>query len=180
MVGAAFTDPFLGPVAWDGENGWWTFDGGMPDGPPVVCYLLAAKSPPAEDCLEHARQVVRWLRENERALRRKVALAMIDWVTQHYIREPGKDEEDTLEKVEPFMHVLDVEFIETRPARIEYATTKHLAQMSSSTWGGGVAVAVDRTGGVARGPEFANSWVPERFFWRYDWAEPGDAQNGTP
>src|SRR5947208_2484325 len=122
MEGAGFTDPFLGAVAWDDDNEWWTFDGGPIDGQPVVCYLLARQSPPPEDCLEHVRQVVRWLRANERQFRRTVALGMIEYVMRNYIREPGKDEDDTLEKVEPYIHLDEVEFIETRPARIDYRT----------------------------------------------------------
>ena len=165
MEGATFTDPFLGLVVWDDDNEWWTFDGKLIDGQPVVCYLLARQSPPPEDCLEHVRQIVRWLRENERHLRRTVALGMIDRVTREYIREPGKDQEDTLEKVEPYIHLAEVEFIETGPARINYSTTAHLALMSPLSWGGGVSVAVDRTGAVVRGPEFARLWAPERIIW---------------
>lgn len=165
MEGTGFADPFLGPVAWDHENEWWTFDARLADGPPVVCYLLARQSPPPEDCLDHVRQIVAWLRENQRPLRRTVALGMIDWVAREYIREPGKDEDDTLEKVEPYLQVDEVEFIETNPARINYAPTEHLARMSRRTWGGGVAVGVDRTGAVVRGPEFAATWAPERIIW---------------
>jgi hypothetical protein len=165
MEGAGFTDPFLGPVAWDDDNEWWTFDGGLVDRQPVVCYLLARQSPPPADCLEHVRQIVRWLRENERELRRTVALGMINWVAREYIREPGKDEDDSLEKVDPFIHIDEMEFIETNPARINYATTEHLALMSPLSWGGGVSVAVDRTGAVVRGPEFKGLWAPERIIW---------------
>jgi hypothetical protein len=165
MEGAAFTDPFLGLVTWDDDNEWWTFDGGPIDGRPVVCYLLARQSPPPESCLEHVRQIVRWLRENESHLRRTVALGMIEWVDRNYIREPGKDQEDTLDKVEPYIHPAEVEFIETNAARINFATSAHLARMSQLSWGGGVSVAVDRMGAMVRGPEFAGRWAPERIIW---------------
>jgi hypothetical protein len=36
MVGAGFFDPYLGPVAWDDDNEWWTFDGGPIDGRPLA------------------------------------------------------------------------------------------------------------------------------------------------
>jgi hypothetical protein len=165
MKGAGFTDPVLGPVTWDDDNDWWTFVGRLTDGQPVVCYLLARQSPPPEDCLGHVRQILQWLRENERQFRRTVAPGMIDWVDREYIREPGRDEDDTLEKVEPFIHVDEIEFIETSPARIDFATTEHLAMMSPLSWGGGVSVAVDRMGTVVRGPEFKGLWAPERIIW---------------
>lgn len=165
MEGVGFTDPALGSVSWDDDNEWWTFDGGLIDGRSVVCYLLARQSPPPQECLDHVRQTLRWLRENEPQFRRAVALGMIDWVAREYIREPGKDQDDTLEKVEPYLHVAEVEFIESNPARIDYGTTAHLAEMSRLSWGGGVSVAVDRSGIVTRGPEFAVSWAPERIIW---------------
>jgi hypothetical protein len=108
---------------------------------------------------------VRWLRANEPHLRRTVAVGMVDRVAREDIREPGKDEDDALEKVEPYLHISEVEFIETRPARINYATTAHLALMSPLSWGGGVSVALGPMGGVVRGPEFAGSWAPERIIW---------------
>ena len=151
-------------MAWDDDNEWWTFDGGPVDGRPLVCYLLAYRRRRPE-CLEHVRQIVRWLRANEWQFRRTVALGMIEYVTRNYIREQGKDQEDILEKVEPFLRIKEVEFIETRPARIDYRTTDHLARMSRTGWGGGVAVEVDEKGIVVRGPKFANSWGPERIIW---------------
>ena len=81
------------------------------------------------------------------------------------IREPGKDQDDSLEKVEQYIQVHEIEFIETTPARIDFATTEDLAMMSPLSWGGGVSVAVDRTGAVVRGPEFKSLWAPERIIW---------------
>ena len=87
----------------------------------MLCCLLARQSLAPESSLQHVRQIVRWPRENERHLRRTVALDMIEWVDRKYIRQPGKDQEDFLEKVEPYIHPAEMEFIETNAARVNYA-----------------------------------------------------------
>src|SRR5262249_12891808 len=117
---------------------------------PLPCFLLARQSPPPEDCLEHVRQIVRWLRANERELRRRVAVGMVEYLAREYVREPGKDEDDAPEKIEPNIRIAEVEFIETWPARIDYAATGPLARMAWP-WRAGVSVAVDRVDVVVRG-----------------------------
>jgi hypothetical protein len=151
-------------VAWDDENEWWTFDGGPFDGRPLPCVLLARQSPPPGECLEHARRLVLWLRANERQLRRSVAARMVEYLEREFFREPGKDIDVAPEKVEPNIRIAEVTFIETKPARVDYASLGPLARLDWR-WKGGISVEVDGAGGVVRGPEFSASWAPERLVW---------------
>src|SRR5262249_43091831 len=67
-------------------------------------------------------------------------------------------------KVEPNIRMAEVTFIETRPARVDYASLGPLARLDWR-WKGGISVEVDGGGGVVRGPEFSASWAPERLVW---------------
>jgi hypothetical protein len=147
VVGPFPSDDVLGPVAWDSEYRWWTFDAGAPGGPPLRGKIIpeVEGALPSAEWLRLIRECLVWVRANEPQLRRRVAEDMFDYWCQTY--RDDEDEVDTPEAFAAAITTTAVNFSEGGQAEVFYDDAGLFGNH-------GIWVEVNAGGEFVRGPDF--------------------------
>jgi len=121
MVKAAIHDDILGPLTWDEQHSWWTFEVG-PIGGRLICGSIIpedSRVPLAGVQLDTVRACVTWIRGNEAAVREFITSKAFDWRREGWY----DDEIDTVTTPNGFRETIrlgGVNFYEDGKARMCY------------------------------------------------------------
>lgn len=114
-------DEVLGPLTWDEQHSWWTFDVGPIAGRPIRGSIIPEDSrvPLANVQLGTVRACVTWIRANEPAIREFITRKAFDWWMEAW-HDEEIDEVDTPDGFRETIRLGGVNFYEDGKARMCY------------------------------------------------------------
>src|SRR5262245_38139135 len=145
-VGEPVQDPLLGPLTWDADRGWWTFDAGPIGGRSVEALIIPDPTwePMSEASRSRIRACLDWVQANEPAIQSHIGADMFDWWCGSYAQE--EDEVSTPEEFAAAIELEGITFAADGLARLVYDDANLVG-------GHGIWLSVGPTGEFSDGPD---------------------------